>query len=105
MADNKLTAIYISLICVGVFISTMFAMTLVYNKSAFIVMLALYMIGYSIYVFITLFTNRKKLDENTKYMIATYITFYNIFLMFAIFVLAIVFHNMRIGSQFNQYSR
>ena len=88
MTDGKLTIMYISLICVWVFVSTIFAMTLIYNKSAFIVMLSIYMIGYSIYVFMTLYTNVGKLEENTKNMIVTYI------LMFSIFVLAIVFANM-----------
>lgn len=91
MADSKKTAIYVSLVFMGVLISTLYVMMLTYNVTAFIVLFSLYILGYSIYLFIIMVLNKKTWENDLRFEVANYITLFNIFFTAAILLLTIFF--------------
>lgn len=89
--ESKRTAIYITLVCIGVIITTLFVIMLSYNLRVFVLLLILYFIGFSIYMFVYLMINKSKLEDEVKYEVAKYSSLFNIFFGAAIFILGIIF--------------
>jgi hypothetical protein len=89
--ESKRTAVYITLICIGVVITTLFVIMLSYNLRVFMLLLILYFMSFSIYIFVYLMINKEKLDDEVKYEVAKYSSLFNIFFGAAIFILGIIF--------------
>lgn len=103
MSDAKSTAVYITLVCIGVVVTTLFVIMLSYNVRVFMLLLILYFIGFSVYMFVYLMMNRSKVKQDIKYEVARYTSLFNIFFGAAIFILGIVFTS-RLQGYGNPYS-
>lgn len=95
MADDdknskKKTAVYITLVSIGVVLTTLFVMMLSINVKIFILLIILYLIAFSIYNFVYLMMNKKLLDKDVRYDVAMYTSLFNIFFGASIFLLTIV---------------
>jgi len=97
MADAKKTTIYITLVCIGVVLTTLFVMMLTYNVRVFVLLLILYLIAFSIYTFVFLMIKRNTLKDDIRYDIANYTSLFNIFFGSCIFILGVVFLNRTPG--------
>jgi hypothetical protein len=89
--DPKKTAIYITLVFLGVLISTLYVMMLTYNVTAFIILFTLYILGYSCYMFIIMMMNKSKWQDDMRFEVGNYITLFNIFFASAILLLTMFF--------------
>ena len=89
--NSKRTTVYITLVCIGVVLTTLFVMMLSLNMKVFILLLVLYMIGFSLYNFVYLLLNKKLLDKDVRYDVAMYMSLFNIFFGASLFLLTIVF--------------
>ena len=90
-SDSTMNVIYLSLLFVGIILTTLFVTALVYNMRAFVILLSVYMLAYSVYVLTTIYLERKKMKDTKRYSVTIYLTFYNIFVMISILTLAFVF--------------
>lgn len=88
---SKQTIIYTSLVFAGILLSTIFSLLLTYSPFGFIALMCLYVLGYSIYVFVIMILNRKKFDKNDIPIdIINYITLFNILFTLSMLFFAIV---------------
>lgn len=91
MADSVRTAVYVSLVFLGIIISTLYMVMLSYNPSAFIILFALYILGYCSYLFVIMLIGRRKWENDLRFEVANYITLFNIFFAGAILMFAAYF--------------
>lgn len=95
MATSTTEAIiFTSLVFSGIIISVMFSFLLTYSPFAFIALLALYLVGYSVYIFVFLLLRRNELNiidkPNLEYRIVTYVSVFNFIFAMCMFLVAIV---------------
>lgn len=88
--SGKLSIIYTSLMLSGILVSTIFLLLLSYSPYGFIVLICLYILGYSIYMFVLMMINRKKNEGDTRMQVAMYITLFNMLFTTALFLFSIV---------------
>lgn len=98
MEENyKMSIIYTSMVFAGILLSTIFSLLLTYSPFGFIAILCLYMLAYSIYMFVLMIIHRKKFDKkDVSNDIANYVSLFNILLTTSMFFFAIVLrHKIR----------
>ena len=91
MADTKETVVYITLVCIGVVLTTVFVMMLNYNVRIFNLILILYLLGFSIYIFVILMISKDRNKGDLRYDVANYMSLFNIFFSTSMFILGIVY--------------
>lgn len=87
MTTKAQGAVYITLVCLGVVLTASFVMLLIYNMNIFGLLLIIYMIGYSIFIFVLLVLKKQQLKGDLRYDAANYISLFNIFFGASMFVL------------------
>ena len=100
MASVKEAVIYTSLVFCGIIVSTLFSFLLTYSPFAFIALLTLYVVGFSVFIFVYLLLNRYKFmsedqtdgtsDSSLGYQIAMYVSMFNTLFSACMFLVAIV---------------
>ena len=95
MTSTRDTIIYTTLVFSGVVISTLFSFLLTYSPFAFIALLTLYLVGFSVYIFVFLILYRKKFNDENKekpiqYQVATYTSVFNMLFALCMFLVAII---------------
>jgi len=98
MSEGKSTAIYITLVCVGVVLTTVFVMMLMYNTRIFMLLLILYLIGYSIFIFVFLMLKKQQLKDDIRYDVGKYVSLFNMFFGASVFILTVVFMSRKGGT-------
>lgn len=92
--NSKISIIYTALVFAGILMSTIFSLLLSYSPFGFIAVLCLYVLAYSIYVFVIMMINRKKFDKNNIPVdIINYVSLFNILLTASMFIFVIVLRN------------
>lgn len=89
-ANTASSIIWTCLVFAAILISTIFSLLLNYSPMGFIILMALYTMGYNIYMFVILIIKRKALENDMRFQVADYITLFNILLSACILVMSIV---------------
>ena len=89
------SGVYAILVSVAIIVSIVLAMLLVFHPPSFIVMLALYIIGVSIYGFVYFKRNPNTGSDKTNYDVNKLITIFNIGLGSVIILLGIIVPSIR----------
>ena len=91
MASTKETVVYITLVCIGVVLTTVFVMMMNYNVKIFNLILILYLLGFSIYIFVILMISKERNKGDLRYDVANYMSLFNIFFSTSMFILGIIY--------------
>lgn len=100
MANEKkdvANLVYITLILIGVVLSTLLVMTLIFSPKLFIYLLLIYVVAYSIYMTVYLMMNKEKLEDDLRYSAGLYITLFNVFFMTSVIILSFIFSKKPAG--------
>lgn len=84
------TVVLVTLVFIGIIISTIFVMTMAFNMKALTVMLCFYVVAYSTYTFFCQWIFRDKLKNDFRYQIGLYTTIFTMFLSLSLVVLAFI---------------
>ena len=88
--SSKMSIIYTSLMLSGILVSTIFSLLLSYSPYGFIVLICLYVMGYSIYMFVLMMINRKRNEGDTRMQVAVYVTLFNMLFTTALFLFSVM---------------
>lgn len=90
--NTKRTVVIITLICLSILISILFVLMLNYNIKIFVIMFCLYTLTYATYIFAILIISRKKNQGDFRYEIALYTSFFTMFFVICLGVIAMVMY-------------
>lgn len=94
--SSKRTAIWTTLMALCIFVSTLMVVALNMSRKAFIVMLLVYTVACSAYLYALQIINRKKHTDELTYDIATYLNMFNMIFMFTLLILsAFIFYRSK----------
>lgn len=99
MNDAQKNAVYISMMALGVLLSTIFVIVMTYYPRAFIVLFTLYVLGYSLFIFIIIQLLRKKDSalKDARWEVASFISLFNVVFNVAVLILFVFFLFIRQG--------
>ena len=91
--SGKKTTIIITLVCLGVVLSSISVLVLNFNLKAFAVMFCVYVLAYTSYMFACLMIFRQKLKNDFRYDIGVYMSIFTMFFVVCLAILIMVLHS------------